>query len=244
MATLLALCIGLEILIMITYYVKYVSPKYSFRRIRAESLDSTQAEYYEVYRGDRRLTCQNVLDDMGRSAFVEALRSFLNDLNPFTQNAFYYLLFTPFQANFMNRPFTIVLLKNENEYGVPTDADYSKYSEYVAQQCKSYDNRVMSFQSKENDALLVCPCPSKGNTSENYAHIGKFFKHSTATERLSLFRKIQFEVRLHLLTTQGTSGIPVFVSTHGLDVPWLHFRLESPLPKHYTAQKVWYDQMP
>ena len=247
-ATLLALCIGLEILIMITYYVKYVVPKYSFQRIRVETKENSDtAEYYEVYKGNRRLTCGDVLDEMGRTSFVEALRWFLDVLNPFTQNAFYFLMCTPFQSNFISRPFTLILLKSTRWWSrPPTTADYSKYKEYVAQQCNTPNNHVMSFQSKSNDTLLVCPCPERGNgiEAENYAHIGKYLKLSSAKERLSLFRAIQKEVRLHLLSQKGSSGVPMFVSTHGLDIPWLHFRLETPLPKHYTDQKPWYDLLP
>jgi hypothetical protein len=251
MASLLALCIGLEVLIGIVYYVKYVVPRYTFKRIRYEEkkgalgVGNSSAEYYEVYRDDRRISCLDMLDELGRSSFVEAVTEFLGKRNPFSKGEFYYLLFTPFQNNFLSRPFTLVVLKDGSLgatlYKPSAVGDVSKYNNHLKQCTPS--KYYMSFRSRQGDTFLITPCPSQ-DPNRKYGFIGSYLETSTPKERLALFQELQLEVLLFLETEQGNAGAPMFISTHGLDVPWLHFRLETPLPKHYTDQKEWYDKLP
>lgn len=265
MATLLAVCIILEVLIVMTYYVKYMVPKFTFSRFRVEEKSGTlgfakaSAEYYEIYKDGRRLKCGDVLDELGRGTFINALTEFLTQRNAYSKDSFYYLLMTPFQSNFLSRPFTLVIMKDGSWAAQKADkrvASWAKYSEHVLDQCYAKDaapvatgtaptdkrkSLVMTFRSKEENTLLVCPCPNK---LQNFSDISKFLSSATSAERKALFRQIQLEALLYFATPEGQAGVPLFVNTHGLDIPWLHVRLETPLPKHYTELKNWYDKMP
>lgn len=270
--TLLLVCIILEVLVLATYYVKYGSPKFTFGRIRVEEspgffgYGKSVAEYYEIYKDGDRLQCGDVLDEMGRTAFINALTTFLDEMNPFSKDSFYYLLMTPFQNNYLSRPFTLVILKDGSWSAKDAKkrmANWGKYSDYVDEQClfpetsepkgkklsgDGLDGRskglTMTFRSKAENTLLISPCPNTRSGYTNFADISTFLHNASPAKRKSLFRKIQLELFLYLETPEGQAGVPMFVNTHGLDIPWLHVRLETPLPKHYAELKNWYDKMP
>jgi hypothetical protein len=86
------------------------------------------------------------------------------------------------------------------------------------------DRDAVSFESLGKDAILVSPCPGEGGG--DFAHLSSFM--STATERRvsALWHAVGDALEARI------SSHPVWLSTAGLGVSWLHVRLDS-RPKYY-----------
>jgi hypothetical protein len=86
---------------------------------------------------------------------------------------------------------------------------------------------IVTFENLGKDALLVVPCPR--SPQHVYAHLAVFVRGAPKAQRHVLFRKLAEEINKRL------SDKPVWVSTSGLGVYWLHLRLDS-RPKYYNFQ--------
>ena len=83
---------------------------------------------------------------------------------------------------------------------------------------------IVSFANLGEDALLIVPCPV--STSANYSHIGAFHR-SAPHAQLHAFWRIIPQTVLARLGPQ-----PLWLSTAGGGVDWLHMRLDD-RPKYY-----------
>jgi hypothetical protein len=86
------------------------------------------------------------------------------------------------------------------------------------------DTEVVCFNNLGADALLVVPCPI--SASANYSHIGAFHR-SAPQGQLHTFWKVVAQSVLARLGPQ-----PLWLSTAGGGVDWLHMRLDD-RPKYY-----------
>lgn len=83
---------------------------------------------------------------------------------------------------------------------------------------------IVAFANLGHDAVLVAPSP-RGPASV-YAHLGVFMRGGTDGQKHALWRVVG-------KTAQGQLGdSPLWISTHGGGVAWLHVRLDS-RPKYY-----------
>jgi hypothetical protein len=197
----------------------------------------------EIYLDGKRQSCGDILNAFGDVDFVRKWVKYLEGFDNF-----YFLNFTPFQQEFLQRPFTaliLVLTRNQGLSNLKSAADFSRYREYQSQ-CNSKE-KVITFRSKkESQTLLVVPCPLLKDAKDRYRSIQSFSKHAPLSQQQQLYSEIQRQIRLHfeVVASAGTPNVPMFVTTHGLDVPWLHVRLETPLPKHYKELKSYFDLLP
>ena len=83
---------------------------------------------------------------------------------------------------------------------------------------------VVTFPNLGGDATLVVPCPVGPPSS--YAHLAAFVRNASERQRHALFAALGASVLSHL------SDRPLWVSTAGMGVYWLHLRLDS-RPKYY-----------
>lgn len=83
---------------------------------------------------------------------------------------------------------------------------------------------VISFRNLGGDALLVVPVPQKN--PEPYSHLAAFIRNAHERQLQSLWQHLGHCVRENL------DERPLWVSTSGLGVHWLHLRLDS-RPKYY-----------
>ncbi len=91
----------------------------------------------------------------------------------------------------------------------------------------SLNNSVIAFENLGHDAELIVPCPI---TSKNtYAHLAEFIRNGPENQKHDLF------VILGNSLMRKINSNPVWVSTSGLGVYWLHIRLDS-RPKYYSYQ--------
>lgn len=85
-------------------------------------------------------------------------------------------------------------------------------------------NAVIAFPNLGGDAVLVVPAPAGDNRC--FAHLAAFLRGASEPRRHALWRTVADALRARV------SDTPVWLSTAGLGVSWLHLRLDS-RPKYY-----------
>tara|TARA_R110001592_G_scaffold363371_1_gene685418 strand:+ start:10202 stop:10804 length:603 start_codon:yes stop_codon:yes gene_type:complete len=109
------------------------------------------------------------------------------------------------------------LLHDSPELDVPADpTDFKAYFQTGTE--------VVSFKNLGGDAALIVPCPIA--KSANYSHIGAFHRSAPLSQQHAFW----IEVAQAVLTRVGSK--PLWLSTAGGGVDWLHMRLDD-RPKYY-----------
>ena len=88
-------------------------------------------------------------------------------------------------------------------------------------------NPIVTFRNLGGDALLVAPAPIA--SLRYYGHLASFVRSAPEHQRHELFRTLARTLARILPIWRG----PLWTSTSGLGVPWLHIRLDS-FPKYYN----------
>ncbi len=149
-----------------------------------------------------------------RNQLTEVLRSI-----PFS--AFFWEC-APFSEQNENLEFEFVVIDASSQF--KGKADSGNFKEHFKNLSK--DEKVTSFYNLSKDARLIVPTPIEKNQSIYY-HL-KNFLLDAAHEQVEAF----WEKTGQELETELTKGRTIWLSTHGLGVPWLHIRLDTS-PKYY-----------
>jgi hypothetical protein len=115
------------------------------------------------------------------------------------------------------RPFEFVLLDSP---GLARRPDPEAFAAHFAGAKAS----VATFPNLGGDAILVVPCPVTEPSA--YGHLAAFVRCAPDEQRHALW-KVVGEV-----IAQRVGAKPVWLSTAGAGVPWLHVRLDD-RPKYY-----------
>ena len=86
---------------------------------------------------------------------------------------------------------------------------------------------VATFRNLGGDAILIAPSPDA--SSRTYPHLAAFLQKAPARQVCELWRSVGRAV------CDALSDQPIWLSTSGLGVAWLHIRLDSS-PKYYQHQ--------
>ncbi len=121
----------------------------------------------------------------------------------------------------INDPFEFVLVDSPTLVGV--SSDQHAFADHFA--LAQSDNSVIGFANLGGDAMLVVPCPGKPLSA--YSQISEFSRHAPEDQQHRLWAAVGTTLE-HQLGAE-----PVWVSTSGLGIYWLHIRLDS-TPKYYT----------
>ncbi len=117
-----------------------------------------------------------------------------------------------------NRPFEFVLLDSP---GLATKPDVEAFAEHFKAATAS---GVVEFPNLGRDAILVVPCPNGHHSA--YGHLAAFIRQAPEPQKHALWEAIGTAMQRRL----GTE--PVWLSTAGAGVSWLHVRLDD-RPKYY-----------
>ncbi|MDY6782300.1 MAG: hypothetical protein SW833_07080 [Cyanobacteriota bacterium] len=181
-----------------------------------EILNGDRIRKYALWQNAERLCYARVLelwqvDKEFRSFFL----SLLSDV-PFSA----YRWETPAIANSsINRPFEFVLLDSP---GLARASDAATYREYFTTDDR--DDGIVVFDNLGKDATLVVPSPRASNSA--YPHLATFIRRAPDAQKHGLWRIVGRTVQ-HQLRDR-----PLWLSTAGGGVSWLHVRLDS-RPKYY-----------
>ncbi len=119
----------------------------------------------------------------------------------------------------VEREFEFVLVDSPKLADIePDPTDFNKYFE-------SATESVVTFPNLGNDALLVVPCPIANTVART--HLASFVRFAPETQQHLLWQTVGRSLQ------QRLNEQPIWVSTSGLGVHWLHVRLDS-IPKYYA----------
>ena len=125
----------------------------------------------------------------------------------------------PISASSADRPFEFVLIDSP---GLASHPDPKAFAEYFTAATSTAS--VVSFSNLGNDAVLVVPC-QRGPLSA-YGHLAAFVRQVPEAQRHAFWATVGKAMEHRL----GTA--PVWLSTAGAGVSWLHVRLDD-RPKYY-----------
>jgi len=119
----------------------------------------------------------------------------------------------------MERPFEFVLLDSP---GLARTPDREAFAEYFS--AAPPTEAAIAFENLGRDATLVVPCPRGPGSA--YGHLAAFTRHAPTSQNHALWQKVGKAM------IERVSNRPVWLSTAGAGVSWLHVRLDS-RPKYY-----------
>ena len=116
-----------------------------------------------------------------------------------------------------NYEHVLVSAPSLTQLGPDSSSFFEKFQE-------SPSSSVVTFSNLSRDAVLVVPKPVDHST--DYAHLAKFLRNASQAQSRELWRALGFAAQ------ERISSAPLWISTAGMGVPWLHLRLDS-RPKYY-----------
>ena len=117
----------------------------------------------------------------------------------------------------VHRPFEFVVLDSP---GLDRPPDLISFADHF----NSAETDVVTFSNLGRDATLVVPCPLADSSA--YGHLAAFVRHAPASQRDALWQAVGEAM------ASRVSKRPVWLSTAGAGVTWLHVRLDD-RPKYY-----------
>ena len=213
-------------------------------------------KYSLLYHDDRYLTFLDVFNiissELSTDEFIDTLTK---QMNQFPYYA-YFLEFPPITLNnYKKIPFEFMLIPSEELLTV--EPDYSPFAKKFIKsnscssttsnnqdnpsssrssfsQSDSNYNGVITFANLSGDSRLVVPCPYTENDQNinitlNFAHVAKFLKNANKELIRETWKCIVNEATKTMITDHNKK---LWISTSGLGVSWIHFRLDS-RPKYY-----------
>ena len=120
----------------------------------------------------------------------------------------------------IDRPFEFVLLSAPGFASRRTDA--VTYEEYFTDDDTNHG--IVTFANLGSDATLIVPSPRTDRNA--YGHLAAFMRHAPESQRDSFWRVVGKTVRALV------NDHPIWLSTAGGGVAWLHVRVDSH-PKYY-----------
>ena len=126
----------------------------------------------------------------------------------------------------LRRPFEFVLLDSP---GLAQRPDSAPFQQHFAR--AKHD--VVVFSNLGGDATLIVPCPSAEPVA--YGHMGSFVRCAPESQRQALWQAVGNSL------AERIGPKPVWLSTAGAGVAWLHVRLDDK-PKYYGYRP--YKQLP
>ena len=117
-----------------------------------------------------------------------------------------------------NQAFEFVLLDSPGLARTPDADAFAEHFSAVA------PGGVVEFPNIGKDAIMVVPCPSDPLSA--YGHLGTYIRQAPKPQQHSLWELVGAAMQRRL------SAKPVWLSTAGAGVAWLHIRLDD-RPKYY-----------
>lgn len=187
--------------------------------IRTDRPDGDRLQRLTLQR-DGSPACYGDVMDAWRSD--ERFRDVFIDLLAADPHAAYYWETRPVSTADLDRPFECVTI--ESTLLADVQADTAAFAEHFDSAAVRDD--VVAFPNLGHDALLITPCPA--GPAAAYPHLAAFARRAPRGQQHALWQRVGTELEVAL-----AGGLPIWVSTAGQGVFWLHVRLDK-RPKYYN----------
>lgn len=184
----------------------------------------------KTFNDSKHLTRYELAHDGAAISRIDVIRHWSNDqsFRAFFTQLLSYSSFRAFRwetpavtRENMSRPFEFVLIDTPGF--VKRKSDVATFREYFTDD--ETNCGVVVFKNLGGDATLVVPSPRSDH--ESYGHLAAFIRNAP-DEQVDAFWRITGA------TLESTVGeTPIWLSTAGGGVAWLHMRLDS-RPKYYS----------
>ncbi|HEY9770926.1 MAG TPA: hypothetical protein V6C71_20940 [Coleofasciculaceae cyanobacterium] len=185
---------------------------------KRELINDDRIHKISIFTGDKQITYSEVIELWQRD---NNFRDFFISLLADTPMTAYFWETPPVTKSTVEREFEFVLIDS------PKLADLEPDPSDFRQHFESATSEVITFPNLGNDALLVVPCPITDIPEST--HLANFVRNAPESQQHLLWQTVGRELQ------QRLNEQPIWVSTSGLGVHWLHVRLDSQ-PKYYCFE--------
>jgi hypothetical protein len=182
---------------------------------RSEKLTGIRGRQFAVDLDSRPATFADVLHGWQTDA---AFRTLFNELLMEVPYAAFRWETPAVTTATLSRPFEFVLLDSP---GLARRPDRQAFAEHFA----GADSGVVVFPNLGGDAILVVPCPVVAPSA--YGHLAAFVRRAPQEQWHALWQAVGEAM------ARRVGADPVWLSTAGAGVSWLHVRLDD-RPKYYS----------
>jgi len=186
--------------------------------VSIEPLNQGHVEKYRIMQNDNVLSYADVLD-LWQNHHV--FRDYFSSLLADTAFAAYRWETPPITKATKHQPFEYVLI-NYPAFNV-RPIDKQSYQKYFTNSKERQG--IVVFKNLGGDATLIVPCPRSADRA--YGHLAAFVRHAPTAQINALWQLVANTV------LEQMSDLPIWVSTAGGGIAWLHVRLDT-RPKYYN----------
>jgi hypothetical protein len=181
---------------------------------------SSSIQKFSLFVDGQQLTYAEVINLWQRDS---NFNSFFNSLLANNSFSAYFWETPSITLSTINRNFEFVVVDCPTLQKVnPNPHAFKKYFTSAAN-----EREIVTFSNLGKDAILVVPRPLMENSV--YTHIANFVRNAPSSQQIALWQNVG------KVLEQNLNEKPIWVSTSGLGVYWLHIRLDS-YPKYYSFQ--------
>lgn len=193
---------------------------------------SEKTDLYRIFKGEEPLTYNILAQDL-ESETENILKGLISDILKDSQFKAFFWEFAPvvpIEAKDTAVSFAITQSKQLEKI----EQNSRPFKKHISK-ARELDVDVAVFKSLGGDAELIIPAPSANDEMLGYySHIAGFVRNGKETEIFSLFRVLGNKLNERFIDKEKMrSAKPLWISTSGLGVYFLHLRLDS-RPKYYV----------
>jgi hypothetical protein len=186
-------------------------------RESVSEIETGRIREYKIRNGGDFLTYSAFLDSLSQSY---EFRSYFNDLLASCDYPAFRWETPGTTIDTMKKEFSFVII---NSPGLERPLDKESFRDFLM----PYDD-IAVFPGLRKDAIMIIPTLPKH--SHGYGHLASFVRNAPAEIRSKLWQTVGAEMN------NKVSDTPIWLSTAGGGVSWLHVRIDS-RPKYYSYSK-------
>jgi hypothetical protein len=182
-------------------------------------LTPNQTEHYALFENQTPLPAADVFTLWANNP---TFRDFFTNLLAAAPFNAYKWETPPVTTDTLTRSFEFVLI---NTPALNREPDPRSFADQF--KADKSNHSVIAFPSLGGDATMIVPRPQAD--AKTYTHLASFLREAPASQRHELWSTIATQ------TNAQINANPIWLSTAGMGVPWLHVRLDT-RPKYYGHQ--------